>query len=139
MALSSTLTPIRPSAPIRNRYETRVHALLDIMSADIIKAVKRQWDADEPKTVLLGADKSAAEMLRELMRRLSTLLLAMDRATVRRRDVNGYMHVEVSNISKANVCPYYGSEIPGRQEMGLQADRLTKASASGFAVNGRTC
>lgn len=54
----------------------------------------------------------------------STILLAMDRATVRRRDANGYMHVEVSNISKANVCPYYGSEIPGWQEMGLQADRL---------------
>nr|DAL40978.1 MAG TPA_asm: hypothetical protein [Caudoviricetes sp.] len=55
---------------------------------------------------------------------MTTLLLAMDRATVRRRDANGYMHVEVSNISKANVCPYYGSEIPGWQEMGLQADRL---------------
>lgn len=55
---------------------------------------------------------------------MTTLLLAMDRATVRRRDVNGYMHVEVSNISKANVCPYYGSEIPGWQDMGLQADRL---------------
>jgi hypothetical protein len=55
---------------------------------------------------------------------MTTLLLAMDRATVRRIDANGYMHVEVSNISKANVCPYYGSEIPGWQEMGLDPDRL---------------
>lgn len=55
---------------------------------------------------------------------MTTLLIAMDRATVRRRDVNGYMHVEVSNISKANVCPYYGSEIPDWQEMGLEPDRL---------------
>lgn len=55
---------------------------------------------------------------------MTTLLLAMDRATVRRRDINGYMHVEVSNISKANVCPYYGSEIPGWQEHGLEPDRL---------------
>lgn len=55
---------------------------------------------------------------------MTTLLLAMDRATVRRRDVNGYMHVEVSNISKANVCPYYGSEIPGWQEHGLEPDRI---------------
>lgn len=66
-----TLTPIRPSAPIRNRYEARVHVLLDIMSADIIKAVKRQWVSDEPETVLLGADKSPSELLRELMRRLA--------------------------------------------------------------------
>lgn len=61
---------IRPSAPIRNRYEARVHALLDIMSADVIKAVKRQWQSDEPETVLLGSDKSPSELLRELMRRL---------------------------------------------------------------------
>lgn len=55
---------------------------------------------------------------------MTTLLLAMDRATVRRRDINGYMHVEVSNISKANVCPYYGSEIPDWQAHGLEPDRL---------------
>lgn len=55
---------------------------------------------------------------------MTTLLLAMDRATVRRRDVNGYMHVEISNISKANVCPYYGSEIPNWREHGLEPDRL---------------
>lgn len=55
---------------------------------------------------------------------MTTILLAMDRATVRRRDVNGYMHVETSNISKANVCPYYGSEIPEWQMLGLEADKL---------------
>lgn len=56
---------------------------------------------------------------------MTTLLLAMDRApTVRSRDANGYLHVEVSNISKANVCPYYGREIPGAAEMGLDPDRI---------------
>lgn len=64
------LTPIRPAAAIRNRYEARVHALLDIMSADLIKAIKRQWNSDEPETVLLGADKSASAALGELMARL---------------------------------------------------------------------
>lgn len=55
---------------------------------------------------------------------MTTLLLAMDRASVRRRDVNGYLHVEISNISKANVCPYYGSEIPNWREHGLEPDKL---------------
>lgn len=56
---------------------------------------------------------------------MSTLLLAMDRApSVRFRDANGYLHVEISNISKANVCPYYGREIPRWQEMNLDPDRL---------------
>lgn len=54
-----------------------------------------------------------------------TLLIAMDRApSVRSRDANGFMHVEASNISKANVCPYYGREIPGASELGLEPDRI---------------
>lgn len=52
------------------------------------------------------------------------ILLAMDRATVRRYDDNGYLHVEVSNISKANVCPYLGREIPNWQALGLDAERV---------------
>ena len=39
--------------------------------------------------------------------------LAMDRATVRSFDEDGRMRVAVTNISKANVCPYKGDEIPG--------------------------
>lgn len=34
------------------------------------------------------------------------------------------MHVRESNISKANVCPYRGAEIPRWQELGLDADRV---------------
>jgi hypothetical protein len=34
------------------------------------------------------------------------------------------MHVEMSNISKANVCEYYGREIPGGLERGLDPDKL---------------
>jgi len=52
------------------------------------------------------------------------LLIAMDRGSVRRRDANGFLHVEISNISKANVCPYYGQEIPGWQELGLDGERI---------------
>ncbi|MBU6430071.1 MAG: DUF2213 domain-containing protein, partial [Cyanobacteria bacterium REEB65] len=57
---------------------------------------------------------------------MTTIILAMDRTptSVRFRDANGYLHVEVSNISKANVCGYYGAEIPGARELGLQPDRL---------------
>ncbi|MFY3690853.1 DUF2213 domain-containing protein, partial [Achromobacter xylosoxidans] len=45
--------------------------------------------------------------------------LAFDRATVRRIDVDGRMHVEISNISKATVNPYRGSEIPDWEALGL--------------------
>lgn len=55
----------------------------------------------------------------------SYILLAMDRApTARRVDAQGFLHLSASNISKANVCPYYGREIPGWQALGLDASRM---------------
>ncbi|KAK54015.1 DUF2213 domain-containing protein [Bordetella bronchiseptica] len=50
--------------------------------------------------------------------------LAFDRATVRRIDVDGRMHVEISNISKAAVNPYRGSEIPDWEALGLDPNRI---------------
>lgn len=50
--------------------------------------------------------------------------LAFDRATVRRTDAWGRLHVMVSNISKANVCPYYGREIPNGEALGLIPDKI---------------
>ncbi|NTA27407.1 DUF2213 domain-containing protein [Allorhizobium ampelinum] len=52
--------------------------------------------------------------------------LAFDRASVRSFDQDGRMKVERSNISKATVSPYYGREIVGWQELGLDANKLYK-------------
>ena len=52
-------------------------------------------------------------------------ILALDDAdTVRSIDKDGRMHVGVTNISKANICPYRGEEIPGWQELGLEKDKV---------------
>lgn len=48
---------------------------------------------------------------------------AFDRASVRSYDADGKMHVEMTPISKANVCVYYGKEIPGWQELGLDPEK----------------
>lgn len=50
--------------------------------------------------------------------------LAFDRASVRSFDGNGRLQVTKSNISKANVCPYYGREIPNAEELGLDPDKI---------------
>lgn len=50
--------------------------------------------------------------------------LAMDRDTVRAIDRVGRLRVNTSHISKANVCPYFGREIPRWRELGLNPDRL---------------
>lgn len=50
-------------------------------------------------------------------------VLAFDKS-LRSLDANGNLHVEVSHISKAMVCPYMGSEIPGADVLGLDADKI---------------
>lgn len=54
-------------------------------------------------------------------------MLAYDKletGTVRHLDENGFLHVDVSNITKEAVNPYYGREIPGWKEQGLAPDRI---------------
>ena len=46
------------------------------------------------------------------------------RASVRSKDDNGFLHVAVSNLTKETVNPYYGREIPGWQERGLDPERV---------------
>lgn len=44
--------------------------------------------------------------------------------SVRRRDANGYLHVEMSRLTADQVAPYYGREIPNAKEHGLDPDRI---------------
>jgi hypothetical protein len=50
-------------------------------------------------------------------------VLAFDRDSVRDKDEDGRLHVAQANISKANVCPYMGKEIPDYEKLGLDAGR----------------
>ncbi|WP_416821863.1 DUF2213 domain-containing protein, partial [Cronobacter sakazakii] len=54
----------------------------------------------------------------------TTERLAFDRASMRSFDGNGRLQVKVSNISKANVCPYFGREIPNAEKLGLEPDKI---------------
>ena len=55
---------------------------------------------------------------------MPTMKLAFDRSSVRTIDADGRLHVAKSHISKANVCVYYGKEIPGYEALGLQPDTV---------------
>lgn len=67
-------------------------------------------------------------------------LLALDADSARRVDENGFLHVLDNPVSKAQVARYFGAEIPGWQELGLDkdaaymmlrpADELEKAAPS---------
>jgi len=50
--------------------------------------------------------------------------LALDRGSIRTIDpTSGHLHVTQTPITKANVCPYYGREIPDFQKLGLSPDQ----------------
>lgn len=52
---------------------------------------------------------------------------AWDAQSKRRTDENGFLHVASSPISKEQVVPYYGREIPGWEERGLDPQRIYRA------------
>jgi 8-oxo-dGTP pyrophosphatase MutT (NUDIX family) len=52
--------------------------------------------------------------------------IAMDRESVRRFDQDGHLHIERTPISKANICPYWGREIPGFDQLGLDPNKTYK-------------
>lgn len=52
------------------------------------------------------------------------MLIAFDRSSARHVDSVGRLHVSRSHISKATVNPYYGEEIPGWQELGLDPKKV---------------
>lgn len=51
------------------------------------------------------------------------LKFAFDRSA-RRIDADGRLHVDASRISKANISPYYGQEIPGFEALGLDPQKV---------------
>ena len=50
--------------------------------------------------------------------------LALDQASQRHKDDNGFLHVAETNLTKEIVNPYYGKEIPGWREAGLDPNRV---------------
>ena len=67
-------------------------------------------------------------------------ILAYDVASfsdsVRNTDENGYLHVDISNITKEQVAPYRGDEIPHYRELGFspeQACRIVEYTVRGAA------
>jgi 8-oxo-dGTP pyrophosphatase MutT (NUDIX family) len=93
-----------------------------------LKAVR----AGNPVDLRKKADAALHEYVKERGRygaydgltRDSAVIFAIDQESVRRIDQEGRLHVAVTNISKANVCPYLGREIPLAEELGLDPDKI---------------
>lgn len=64
------LSPIRPAAPIRAKYEARLLALVDEMHASIMHWIKAEYRKSIRPTMLYGADETP---VKALQRELNTL------------------------------------------------------------------
>ena len=50
--------------------------------------------------------------------------IIFDSMSARHKDENGFLHVDRCHITKEQVVPYYGREIPGWRELGLEAEKM---------------
>lgn len=57
--------------------------------------------------------------------------IAFDAATKRQKDANGFLHVESSHLTKEQVAPYYGFEIPNYEKFKLQPNKIYYGFRSG--------
>lgn len=60
--------------------------------------------------------------------------IVLDSSTQRHKDENGFLHVNVSHISKETVNPYYGREIIGWENSGLDPEKIYYGYRSGEAL-----
>lgn len=72
---------------------------------------------------ILAFDRAPIAIDRTLLARE---ILAFDKLTMRSYDVDNRLHVDLCNISKATVNPYYGREIPNGVALGLDPDKIYK-------------
>jgi hypothetical protein len=73
------------------------------------------------RSELLALDRGAFLREREMLARDQ---IAVDRLSLRKVDVDGRLHVDVCNISKATVNSYWGYEIPNSATLGLNPRQL---------------
>jgi uncharacterized protein len=69
----------------------------------------------------LKHQKAALQLLRKPKAEDRRLTLAFDR---RMETIDGHLVVYECNITKANVCPYLGAEIPGSEALGLDPSKI---------------
>lgn len=86
-------------------------------------------DADSSDKILEFFDLTVEEIPKESQMNKDTershrRALSFDAASKRRYDDNGFMHVDDCHITKEQVVPYYGNEIPGWEHLGLSPTKI---------------
>lgn len=112
------LAPVRPSAPIRIKYEARLLALVDEMHTSIVHWIGAEWRRNTPETVLYGADEDPVKALQAELSELGARWLA-------RFD-------ELST----NLAKYFATAVRDRSDRSLLADLRKGGMSVRFKMTG---
>lgn len=103
-----------------------------------------KWTLEEESEREHADDSDQVESVKIKFSGDECLPLAADEGSVRTKDMDGRLHISRSNISKADVNPYFGREIPLAEELGLDpnkiyqmlrpADELEKAASTANGI-----
>jgi 8-oxo-dGTP pyrophosphatase MutT (NUDIX family) len=97
----------------------------------IAASAESRGDTEKAKKFRTAA-KAYHHAYSQMSKRTGDAVLASDSVplgadeSMRSFDQDGRMRVAITNISKANICPYRGEEIPDWEELGLEKDRIYK-------------
>jgi hypothetical protein len=75
------------------------------------------WDILKPKKLCFDRSPYGRRVRREP-------IIAFDINSVRSYDKDGRLHIATANISKSNICPYQGQEIPNADELDLDPNQI---------------
>ncbi len=82
----------------------------------------------EPRSfrLCLVADSGFKKILANSMKKssMNKRTVIFDSKSKRSFDINGFMHVDLSNLTKESVDPYWGYEIVNSEALGLEQDKL---------------
>lgn len=109
--------------------EARIAGLLEEFFREETEEKEHDKSAAAHKLYELFKNEKAQARLTRLAERRgesigdSHLRFAYDAASVRKFDSDGRMKVDVANLSKAQIRPYRGNEIPEWEQLGLDRDK----------------
>jgi 8-oxo-dGTP pyrophosphatase MutT (NUDIX family) len=89
-----------------------------VFGPEVHEPLNENWATEKG----LRAEDAAWDAVESAIRRDD--LMALDEESVRVKDADGRLHVSLTPITKANVCPYFGHEIPNWQSLSLEPDKV---------------
>lgn len=60
-------TTIRPAAPIRDKYQSRLWSEIDAMHRAILREITAEWKRNTPETVIMASDNLPAKALQQVI------------------------------------------------------------------------